>query len=203
MAIRTAKLRLWRRRWGRGSCRGGHASPISSQFGDQNCHAQTNREEEVGAGPELVNAAEAPSQELDAERHEAEDDGVEQEPQRAGVDSAVVEAAVADLAAVDLLGHPVGVVEQEGEPGEPVEERFELRMKIKEKMNGEECVWGAHKMSMADWLLKGIRVVSSLRVVAFPRVANQSWVIVVLCRKVPCAGGERGSDVATDLSLLE
>nr|GMD52184.1 hypothetical protein Iba_chr11bCG9480 [Ipomoea batatas] len=95
------------------------------QFGDQNRHAQTNREDEVGAGPELVNAAEAPSQELDAERHEAEDDGVEQEPQRAGVDSAVVEAAVADLAAVDLLGHPVGVVEQEGEPGEPVEERDE------------------------------------------------------------------------------
>nr|GMD89627.1 hypothetical protein Iba_chr14dCG1870 [Ipomoea batatas]GMD89628.1 hypothetical protein Iba_chr14dCG1880 [Ipomoea batatas] len=47
------------------------------------------------------------------------------------------------------------------------------------------------------------QVVSSLRVVAFPRVANQSWVIVVLCRKVPCAGGERGSDVATELSLLE
>nr|GMD81874.1 hypothetical protein TEA_019755 [Ipomoea batatas] len=60
-------------------------------FGNQNRHAQTNRQDEVNAAPELLDAAEAPRQELHADRHEAQDHGVEHEPQRAGMHASRVE----------------------------------------------------------------------------------------------------------------
>lgn len=95
------------------------------QLGDEHRQAQADGQQEVDAAPESVDAANPTRQQLHRKGHDAQNHRVEHQAQRPGTDACGVGSALPDLPAVHLPAHPVGVEEEEGEPGDPVETRHQ------------------------------------------------------------------------------
>jgi len=94
-------------------------------LGDQNRHGQTNGEQEVDDSPEPLDAPNSTREDIDPQGGGSEDERVQHETQSTGADASIVGISFSNGSAVDLMAHPVGVEEKEGEPSNPVQTRHQ------------------------------------------------------------------------------